>query len=108
MALDPGYSYTTGIVTGSTSPEIKSSVSAPLIQYSRTATITSTLTSLTPEQCQSIVFLISGSTANMYFSINSGSAIQPIPNHPLDVAVDNAAEIRVSGSSAVISYIVSK
>ena len=108
MALEPGYSYSTYNVTASMGPmDAKNSVSAPLVNFSRTITVSGTLTSLTAEQCQMVTLLISGSTP-LYFSINSGSAMQPIPNHPMEVAVTNASQIQVSGSTATLNYIVSK
>ena len=108
MALEPGYTYSTSNVTGSTGPlDVKSSTSAPLVNFSRTVTVTGTLTSLPAEQCQMVTLLISGSTL-LYFSINSGSAMQPIPNHPMEVEVVNTNQIQVSGSTSTLNYIVSK
>jgi hypothetical protein len=106
MALEPGYTYSTGVVTASLSPDIKSSVSAPLVQFSRTVTVTATLTSLTAEQCQLVTLYPSGS-APLYISVNSGSSIQTVASE-LSFNVDNASDIRVSGSAATLSYIVSK
>lgn len=107
MALEPGYSYSTGNVTGSTGPlDAKSSVSAPLVDFSRTVTATGTLTSLPAESCEQ-VNIINSSAGILYVSVNSGSAISlPASAITLFSAINTSA-IRISGSSA-IGYIVSK
>jgi len=108
MALEPGYTYTTSNVTGSIGPlDVKSSASAPLVIFSRTVTVSGTLTSLTAEQCQKVTLLVSGSLP-LYFSINSGSIMQSLPNYPVDIIVSNANQIQVSGSASTLNYIVSK
>lgn len=106
MALEPGYTYSSGIATASAA-DGKTSISAPLIDYSRTVTATGTLTSLSNEACQLITFYPSG-TAALWISVNSGSAFTPIPNEPLTFNVRNAADVRISGSTAVYGYEVSK
>jgi len=108
MALEPGYTYSTGNVTGSLGPlDVKSSTSAPLVNFSRTVTVSGTLTSLTAEQCQKVTLLVSGSSP-LYFSINSGSIMQSLPNYPIELAVVNTNQIQVSGSASTLNYIVSK
>ena len=105
MALEPGYTYSSGVATASAA-DGKTSISAPLIDYSRTATATGTLTSLTTEACQGIT-VINSSGATLFISANSGGAISIAAGSGFSFNVDNANELRISGSGA-IGYTVSK
>ena len=107
MALEPGYTYTTGTVTGSLGPlDVKSSTSAPLVDFSRTVTATGTLTGLPAETCQQ-VNIINSSLAGLYVLVNSGSAILLPLSAGAVFSVINTNQIQISGSGA-IGYIVSK
>lgn len=105
MALEPGYTYSSGIATASAA-DGKTSVSAPLMDYSRTATASGTLTSLTSEACQGVT-IINSSTGTLFVSVNSGSALSIPASSGFSFNVDNANELRISGSG-VIGYNVSK
>jgi len=107
MALEPGYTYSTGNVTGSTGPlDVKSSTSAPLVDFSRTVTATGTLTGLPAESSQQ-VNIINSSAGILYVSVNSGSAISLPTSTGALFSTINTSVIRISGSGA-IGYIVSK
>jgi hypothetical protein len=105
MALEPGYTYSSGVATASAA-DGKTSISAPLFDITRTATATGTLTSLTTEACQGIT-VINSSGATLFISANSGSAISIAAGSGFSFNVDNANELRISGSGA-IGYTVSK
>jgi hypothetical protein len=105
MALEPGYTYSSGIATASAA-DGKTSISAPLFDITRTATATVTLTSLTSEACQGIT-IINSSAGTLFVSVNSGSALSIPANSGFSFNVDNANELRRSGSGA-IGYNVSK
>lgn len=109
MALEPGYSYSTYNVTASMGAlaDAKSSIAAPLVDFSRTVTVSGTLTSLSSSAAQKVTLLASGS-GPLYFSINGGSPVQAIMNIPIELSVLNANQIQVSGSTATLNYIVSK
>jgi hypothetical protein len=105
MALEPGYTYSSGIATASAA-DGKTSISAPLFDITRTATATGTLTSLTSEACQGIT-IINSSAGTLFVSANSGSALSIPASSGFSFNVDNANELRISGSG-VIGYNISK
>ena len=105
MALEPGYTYSSGVATASAA-DGKTSIAAPLIDYTRTATATGTLVALTSEACQGVT-IINSSGATLFVVVNGGSA-QSIPaNSGFSYNVFNANQIQISGSGA-IGYTVSK
>ena len=104
MALEPGYTYSSGIVTASAA-DGKTSIAAPLIDFSRTASATGTLTSLSGEACQSVT-IINSSGTSLFVSANSGSAINIPINSGFTFNVFNANQLRISGSGT-IGYTIS-
>ena len=104
MALEPGYTYSSGVATASAA-DGKTSISAPLFDITRTATATVTLTSLTSEACQGIT-IINSSAGTLFVSANSGSAISIATGSVFSFNVFNANQLRISGSGA-IGYTVS-
>ena len=106
MALEPGYTYTTSIATGSSSVfDVKNSTSAPLVDLSKNITANGSLTALPKEQCQQIKLIPSSS--NIYISINSGSIMQLSPGIQLTINTQNSNNIRISGSGDC-PYILSR
>jgi hypothetical protein len=105
MALEPGYTYSSGVATASAA-DGKTSISAPLFDFSRTATATVTLTGLPAESSQQ-VNIINSSAGILYVSVNSGSSISLPASTGALFSVINTSVIRISGSGE-IGYIVSK
>ena len=104
MALEPGYTYSSGVATASAA-DGKTSISAPLFDITRTATATGTLTALTAEPCQGVT-IVNSSGATLFVSANSGSAISIAAGSGFSFNVFNANQLRISGSGA-IGYTVS-
>ena len=104
MALEPGYTYSSGVATASAA-DGKTSMSAPLFDITRTTTATVTLTSLANDPCQGVT-IINSSGAPLFISANSGSAISIATGSVFSFNVFNANQLRISGSGA-IGYTVS-
>ena len=104
MALEPGYTYSSGVATGSAA-DGKTSISAPLFDITRTATAGAALTALPNDPCQGVT-IINSSGNTLFVSANSGSAISIPANSGFSFNVFNAAQLRISGSGA-IGYTVS-
>jgi hypothetical protein len=104
MALEPGYTYSSGVATASAA-DGKTSISAPLFDITRTATATGTLTALANDPCQGVT-IINSSGATLFVSANSGSSISIPANSGFSFNVFNAAQLRISGSGTV-GYTVS-
>ena len=104
MALEPGYTYSSGVATGSAA-DGKTSIAAPLFDITRTATATGTLTALASDPCQGVT-IINSSGNTLFVSANNGNAISIAANSGFSFNVFNANQIRISGSGA-IGYTVS-
>ena len=105
MALEPGYTYSSGVATASAA-DGKTSIAAPLFDITRTATATGTLTALANDPCQGVT-IINSSGATLFVVANGGSAISIPANSGFSFNVFNANQLQISGSGA-IGYTVSE
>lgn len=104
MALEPGYTYSSGVATGSAA-DGKTSISAPLFDITRAATATGTLTALPAETCQGVTIM--NSTGTPLFVIANGGSVVSIPAYSgFSFNVFNTNQLQISGSGT-IGYTVS-
>jgi hypothetical protein len=76
------------------------------LDYSRTVTLTGTLTALPSEIAQEVT-LINYTANDLNISVKAGATIVIPDKAGITLSVDNANDIRVSGTG-VLSYVVSK
>jgi hypothetical protein len=76
------------------------------LDYSRTVTLTATLTALASEVCQEVT-LVNYTANDLNFSVKAGATVVIPDKAGITLSVENANEISVSGTG-VLSYIVSK
>jgi hypothetical protein len=105
MALEPGYTYSSGVATGSAA-DGKTSISAPLFDITRTATATGTATALSAESCQGVT-IINSSGNTLFVIANNGGPVSIPANSGFSFNVFNTNQLQISGSGA-IGYTVSK
>ena len=105
MALEPGYTYSSGVATASAA-DGKTSIAAPLFDITRTATATGTATALSAESCQGVT-IVNSSGNTLFVIANNGGPISIPANSGFSFNVFNTNQLQISGSGT-IGYTVSK